>query len=136
MDSPKTLIDFMEMFKTEEDCRQALFEHRWPAGFRCPRCGCEQAYSLKTRPLYECISCGHQASVTAGTLLEGTRTDLRKWFLAIYLLASTKKPLSSAELGRQLSHRYCNRLDDQAQDHARHEQKGGGADASGRGRDG
>ena len=103
MDSPKTLIDFMEMFKTEEDCRQALFEHRWPEGFRCPRCGHDRAYAHKKRPLFECSACGHQASVTAGTLLEGTRTDLRKWFLAIYLLATTKKPLSSAELGRQLS---------------------------------
>ena len=31
-----------------------------------------------------------------------TKTDLRKWFLAIYLLASTKKAPSSAELARQL----------------------------------
>lgn len=30
MDSPKTLIDFMEMYQTEEDCRQALFNHKWP----------------------------------------------------------------------------------------------------------
>jgi len=102
MDSPKTLIDFMEMYKTEEDCRQALFEHRWPEGWRCPRCGHDRAYAHKKRPLFECSACGHQASVTAGTILEGTRTDLRKGFLAIYLLATTKKPLSSAELGRQL----------------------------------
>lgn len=102
MDSPKTLIDFMEMYKTEEDCRQALFEHRWPEGWRCPACGHDRAYTHKKRPLFECSACGHQASVTAGTILEGTRTDLRKWFLAIYLLATTKKPLSSAELGRQL----------------------------------
>jgi len=32
MDNPKTLIEFMETYKTEEDCRQALFEHRWPDG--------------------------------------------------------------------------------------------------------
>ena len=25
MNGPKTLIEFMEMYKTEEDCRQALF---------------------------------------------------------------------------------------------------------------
>ena len=102
MNDPKTMIEFIEMFGTEEDCRQALFEHRWPDGFRCPRCGCDRAYTHKKRPLFECVSCGHQASLTAGTILEGTRTDLRKWFLAIYLLATTKKPLSSAELARQL----------------------------------
>lgn len=102
MNDPKTLIEFMEMFKTEEDCRQALFEHRWQNGFSCPRCGHGRAYAHKKRPLFECTACGHQASLTAGTILEGTRTDLRKWFLAIYLLATTKKPLSSAELARQL----------------------------------
>jgi len=28
MDHPKTLIEFMELYPTEEDRRQALFEHR------------------------------------------------------------------------------------------------------------
>ena len=102
MEGPKTLMEFMEMYKTEEDCRQALFEHRWPDGFRCRRCGHDRAYAHKKRPLFECACCGHQASVTAGTIFEGTRTDLKKWFLAIYLLAQTKKPISSAELGRHL----------------------------------
>lgn len=35
----RTLMEFMEIYKTGEDCREALFEHRWPDGFRCPRCG-------------------------------------------------------------------------------------------------
>ena len=103
MNDPKTLIEFMEIYKSEEDCRKALFEHRWPDGFRCPRCDHGRAYAHKKRPLFECAACGHQASATAGTILEGTRTDLRKWFLAIYLLAATKKPFSSAELARQLN---------------------------------
>ena len=102
MNSPKTMIEFMEMYKTEEDCQRALFEHRWPEGFRCPRCGHGRAYTHKKRSLFECSACDHQASLTAGTILQGTRTDLKKWFLAIYLLAQTKKPISSAELSRQL----------------------------------
>ena len=102
MNSPKTLIEFMETYQTESDCRQALFDHRWPEGFRCPRCGHDRAYAHRKRPLFECPACSHQTSVTAGTIFEGTRTDLKKWFLAIFLLAQTKKPVSSAELGRQL----------------------------------
>ncbi|MHB8169458.1 MAG: transposase, partial [Thermoleophilia bacterium] len=38
------------MFKSEEDCRSALFAHRWPDGFRCPRCGHDRAYTHKKRP--------------------------------------------------------------------------------------
>ena len=40
---PKTLIEFMQMYPTEEDCREALFEHRWPQGFSSRRCGHEKA---------------------------------------------------------------------------------------------
>ena len=43
-----------------------------------------------------------RARSPAGTILSRTRTDLRKWLLAIWLLASTKKAPSAAELSRQL----------------------------------
>jgi len=66
---PKTLIDFMQMYPTEEDCRQAIFEHRWPQGFCCRRCGHEHAWYLRGRGLYECASCHFQSSLTAGTIL-------------------------------------------------------------------
>ena len=48
---PKTLIELMQMYLTEEDCRQALFEHRWPQGFCCRRCGHERAWYLADRGL-------------------------------------------------------------------------------------
>jgi len=102
MDHPKTLIEFMQLYPTEEDCWQAIFEHRWPQGFVCVRCGHTRAWYLRRRGLYECAHCHYQGSLTAGTVLACTRTDLRKWFLAIWLLASTKKAPSAAELSRQL----------------------------------
>ena len=102
MGHPETLVEFMETYPTEDACRQALFEARWRDGFRCPRCASAVAWYLPGRGLFECAGCGYQASVTAGTLLHKTRTDLRKWLLAIWLLASMKKPPSAAELSRQL----------------------------------
>jgi hypothetical protein len=66
---PKTLIEFMELYPTEEACREALFAHRWPQGFRCPRCGHEKAWQLSGRGLNECASCHYQGSLTAGTVL-------------------------------------------------------------------
>jgi len=86
---PKTLIEFMQLYPTEDECRQAIFEHRWPHGFRCRRCGHERAWYLRGRGLCECASCHYQGSLTAGTILSCTRTDLRKWLLAVWLLAST-----------------------------------------------
>lgn len=102
MAHPRTLIEFMQLYPSEEACRRAIFAHRWPDGFVCPRCGHGHAWYLRGRGLYECAQCHYQGSLTAGTVLAGTRTDLRKWFLAIWLLASTKKAPSAAELARQL----------------------------------
>ena len=102
MGHPLTLVDFMEMYRTEDACREAIFEHRWQEGFRCPRCDYARAWYLRGRGLFQCASCGYQASVTAGTAFHKTRTDLRKWMLAIWMLASMKKPPSAAELSRQL----------------------------------
>ena len=102
MNGPKTLIEFMEMYNTEEDCQRALYNHKWPDGFRCPRCGHDNAYAHRKRQLFECKACGHQTSLTADTVLHKTRVDLKKWFLAIFLLSQTKKTISAAELSRQL----------------------------------
>jgi len=73
---------------TEEDCAGALFAAKWPDGFRCPRCEHPHHYevSSRSRRLFECRSCSHQTSLTAGTVLEGTRTPLTKWFKAMYLM--------------------------------------------------
>jgi len=102
MRHPKTLIEFMQLYPTEDECRQAIFEHRWPHGFSCRRCGHERARHLRGRGLFECASCHYQGSLTAGTILSYTRTELRKWFLAVWLSASTKKAPSAAEHSRQL----------------------------------
>lgn len=102
MDHPRTLIEFMQLYPTEDACRRAIFEHRFSNGFLCPRCGHGRAWYLNRRALYECTACHYQGSPTAGTIFHNSRTDLRKWFLAIWLLASTKKAPSAAELSRQL----------------------------------
>ena len=38
-DYPRNLAEFERRFATEELCRDYLMHLRWPAGFRCPRCG-------------------------------------------------------------------------------------------------
>jgi transposase-like protein len=65
-----------------------MFRSRWPHGFCCPRCGHEEYYWIQTRELYECRECRMQISVTAGTVMHGTKLPLQFWFLAIYIVAS------------------------------------------------
>ena len=70
---PKNLTDLEQWFSSEDVCREYLCLLRWPEGFRCPVCGHGEAWTLKGW-LFKCRSCGHKASVTAGTVFEGTRT--------------------------------------------------------------
>ena len=57
---------------------------------------------LERRHLWECAACGYQASVTAGTVLHGTRTPLTLWFWGAYLVATHTPGISAAQLKRQL----------------------------------
>jgi hypothetical protein len=85
---------------SEQACEEYLVQLKWPNGFICPYCGYGKAYIIKTRrqPLYECICCKHQTSITAGTLMEGTRTSLIKWFTAIYCIADPDQNMNATTL--------------------------------------
>ena len=100
------LMEFQRRFRTEAACRKHLFKLRWPDGFSCPRCGHGEYFDLPRRGLFQCKSCGHQASLTAGTVMHRTRTPLRKWFWAIYLVSGDKRGLSALQLSKKLSVSY------------------------------
>ena len=98
---PRTLGEFDRRFATEDGCRQYLVGVRWPAGFRCPRCRLDNAWLTK-RGLMHCKGCGHQASITAGTIFHGTRSSLRLWFQAMWWVTAQKNGASALGLQRIL----------------------------------
>jgi transposase-like protein len=80
-----SLPQFMELYGTEEKCEAALDKTRWPNGFQCPRCEGKE-YGLiggRRHKRYQCQSCRHQATLTAGTIMEATKLPLTTWFLAL-----------------------------------------------------
>lgn len=96
-------MEFQERFATEEACREYLFASRWPDGFRCRRCGGGEAGAMRRgRLVWQCKGCGAQTSVTAGTVMHGTRQPLRLWFWAAYLVATHHPGISAVQLQRQL----------------------------------
>src|SRR5690349_7837842 len=101
-DLPQDFLEFNARFGTDEQCREYLFRARWPDGFRCDGCGHDHAYTLRTRLVYECVACRKQHSLLAGTIFEQTKTALARWFLASYLVTSSKGGIAAAELQRQL----------------------------------
>jgi transposase-like protein len=98
-------------FKSEKAARKHLEKVRWPDGPVCPHCGTmERITKLKGkshRPgLYKCNSCSGHFTVTVGTLFERSKIPLHKWFMATYLLCSSKKGCSSHQLHRMLGVTY------------------------------
>lgn len=87
---------------TEDACADFLFRLKWPAGFTCPTCYFKHAYRISTRrlPLYECSWCGKQTSLTAGTVMENSRTPLTKWFKSILLISDPNHGISATALQR------------------------------------
>lgn len=100
-------LAFCDKYHDEATCIEALSALRWPDGFTCDKCHGTKAYHLAARPrIFECAGCGHQHSITAGTVFHKTRTDLRKWFLAAYLISHDKRGVSALMVSRELGIRY------------------------------
>lgn len=100
-DYPRTVVELEQRFATEQACREYLFQLRWPDGFRCPSCGNAKAWQT-ARGLFHCTSCGHQTSVTAGTIFQDTRKPLRLWFRAMWHVTVQKNGASALGLQRVL----------------------------------
>jgi predicted RNA-binding Zn-ribbon protein involved in translation (DUF1610 family)/transposase-like protein len=100
---PPSLHEFMERFPDDSACAAYLERHRWPSGFMCPACGSCVGWKLQSkRWTWECRDCGHQTSVTAGTVMHGSKVPLRTWFLAAHLLATHSNGMSALQLQAKL----------------------------------
>lgn len=107
-----TLMQIMERFQTVDAARAYLEAIRWPNGPVCPHCGNADAariYAIEANAaakvragLRECAECKRQFTVTVGTIFEDSKVPLNKWLIAWYLLCSSKKGFSAAQLQRTL----------------------------------
>jgi predicted RNA-binding Zn-ribbon protein involved in translation (DUF1610 family) len=98
-----SLLDFQRAFSDEAACAGFLFQQRWPEGFVCPKCGEGRAALLRSRAhTYECLDCGRQTSVTAGTVMHRSKLPLTVWFLAAHVMATHSNGMSALQLKTQL----------------------------------
>jgi transposase-like protein len=98
-------------FTDDNIAREAMEAVLWPHGPVCPHCGSlEKLGRVEGKSaragLYYCGACKSQFTVTVGTIFERSKVPLSKWWLAIHLLASSKKGLSSHQIKRLLGVSY------------------------------
>jgi transposase-like protein len=97
-----TLVDVMNLFDTDEKCRELLVRLRWPNGVECPRCKMPAVELATEKQLFYCKECDYQFSVTSGTIFNDSHLPLQKWFLATLLLCEAKKGMSAHQLKRTI----------------------------------
>ena len=91
-----------------EEAAYAYVEARlWPNGPVCPHCGGVERISKmqgkSTRVgAYKCYQCRKPFTVKIGTVFQDSKVPMRLWLQAMYLIAGSKKGISSNQLHRIL----------------------------------
>lgn len=96
-----SLFELMEAFPTEESCIEYLEDLRWKNGVISPFDSTSKVY-VYTNHRYICKNTKKLFNVKTGTIFENTKLSMRKWFMAIWLILSNKKGISSLQLARDI----------------------------------
>jgi transposase-like protein len=99
-----SLIELFEMFPDEDAAQKWFEEQRWPDGVECIHCQSKNVTAVASKkPMpWHCGACRKYFSVRMGTVMSGSKLPLRKWVIAIYLVATSLKGVSSMKLHRDL----------------------------------
>ena len=103
-----TFKQFKTEFPDDAACLDTILTMRYGGNeFTCPGCGAESKFHrIAKRRAYACQHCGHHVYPCVGTPFEKSRTPLSDWFLAMYLLTSTRHGVAAKELERQIGCTY------------------------------
>ena len=101
-----SLKAIMRLFPDNATAEAWFVEQRWAEGVHCPYCGSfnvKSGTAHKTMP-YRCREkdCAKRFSVRMGTVMQASNLGYQTWAIAIYLLATNLKSVSSMKLHRDL----------------------------------
>ena len=98
-----TLLQLFEMFPDEASARTWFEETRWPNCRACGKCGSNRTREASHAKMpYWCTDCRSYFSVKTGTVMQNSNLSMRKWAIAIYLMTTNLKGVSSMKLSRDL----------------------------------
>ena len=99
-----SLLQITRLFPDDATAEAWFVGERWPSGVRCPFCDSENIQERPTRKPqpYRCRTCRKDFSVKTGTLMHDSKLGLRIWTIAVYLMNTNIKGVSSMKLHRDL----------------------------------
>ena len=98
---PHSAAELEPLLLDENWCRTCVYLLRWPAGFSCPTCGTSQPGSDPAGRAM-CRFCGKHVSLTAGTLMHGSKKDLSTWLRAAWMLCDIDAAPNIREMQQRL----------------------------------
>jgi transposase-like protein len=98
--------ELLKRFPDENTARVYLEARRWNGSPVCPKCGSAGKMHKQSRNgvegYYRCPDCVAVFTVRTGTIFERSHVPLDKWLFAMYLLATSRKGISSMQLSKEL----------------------------------
>lgn len=97
-----SLVQAVEMFQDPDFTNDWFVAQRWPKGVQCPKCDSFNVqHRTKPQP-FRCGDCRFDFSVKTYSLMHNSPLPLKTWGLAMYLLTTNLKGVSSMKLHRDL----------------------------------
>lgn len=101
-----SLTKLVKMFPTDDKAREWFESRIWPNGPYCPKCGSLNVQSgIKHKTMtHRCRDCNGKPrfSLKTGNIMEGSKLGYQTWALAVYLVMTNLKGISSMKLHRDL----------------------------------
>lgn len=97
------VVDFLtKRFPDEATATTFFIEKRWGKDIKCVYCGSERVYQGKSNQPFKCSECNLKFTAKTATIMEGSHVSIRIWLLAMYVMGTARKGISSVQLSKTL----------------------------------
>ncbi|MYE27213.1 MAG: transposase [Chloroflexi bacterium] len=99
-----TIMELLQMFPDDKTAEEWFVKQRWTSGIRCAYCDSDNVNDSAKHPTmpYRCRACGKHFSVKSNSVMHSSKLSYQKWAIAIYLMSTNIKGISSMKLHREL----------------------------------
>lgn len=99
-----SLYKILKKFPDNETARKFLEQQRWGSTPVCPFCDCTHSVARSGRKIgfYRCNHCRKDYSVRTRSIFENSKVGLDKWLIAMYMMVTARKGISSMQLSKEL----------------------------------
>jgi transposase-like protein len=95
-------FQLFQKFPNEQSAIEYLQKRLWPNGPVCPKCKATDRITKRKDGFYTCNPCELRFTIRTGTIFERSHVPLHKWLYAMYLLVTSRKGVSSLQLGKEI----------------------------------